>query len=236
MSKQSIHATLSLHLTDLPLPFLSTQCTFSACDSSGSCSPGVMSITVLPVASAIEETTAVEQAVSIPLGELYDFQHTTVEVHFDPADGVLDTSIATSLVYTPNAGFEGTEVLKYSLCTIATPVLCDESTISIVVEAVSADLLSNAESGESEEGTTSESFSSNKVAMGFVAVLGSTIVVAAVLVTMRDRGATAGEKFDENKHWWKTIHRQARFQMRPDWDWLILSPLRWTRHPVTKSR
>ncbi|KAL9181967.1 hypothetical protein ACHAXT_012310 [Thalassiosira profunda] len=184
------------------------ECTFSACDSSGSCSPGVMSITVLPVASAIEKTTAVEQAVSIPLGELYDFQHTTVEVHFDPADGVLDTSDATSLIYTPNAGFEGTEVLKYSLCTIATPVLCDESTISIVVEAVSADLLSNAESGESEESTTtSESFSSNKVAMGFVAVLGSTIVVAAVLVTMRDRGATAGEKFDENKHWWKTIHR-----------------------------
>lgn len=94
-----------------------------------------MAITVKPVAFEIEESTTIGSAVNIPLGDLFDLSHTEVVIAFVPTDGTLDTADGSELIYSPNPGFEGTEVIKYSLCTLSEPVLCDESTIIIGVEA-----------------------------------------------------------------------------------------------------
>jgi len=109
------------------------ECTYSICDQDGVCSPGTLSITILPEAIAIEETTAMGSTASIPLNALYDLDYTQVIIEYIPVNGVFETFDGVTLLYTPSAGFEGSEVLDYSLCTVAEPILCDESTLSIMV-------------------------------------------------------------------------------------------------------
>ncbi|KAL3770124.1 hypothetical protein ACHAW5_009665 [Stephanodiscus triporus] len=111
------------------------ECTFSICDSANTCGPGVLTITVIPDAVAIEKTTLMESPISIAFEDLYDLSHTEVDIIYDPTDGNLTAGAEGTLLYTPNDDFSGTEVFKYSLCTVAEPVRCDESTITIVVVA-----------------------------------------------------------------------------------------------------
>jgi hypothetical protein len=109
------------------------KCTFSICDSADTCGPGVLTITVIPVAVAIEKTTLMGSPISIAFEDLYDLSHTEVDIIYDPTDGNLTAGAEGTLLYKPNADFSGTEIFKYSLCTVAEPVRCDESTITIVV-------------------------------------------------------------------------------------------------------
>jgi hypothetical protein len=94
-----------------------------------------MKITIIPDAIAIEETTSMGAPISIAFEDLYDLSHTEVDITYDPADGDLAAGAEGTLLYTPNADFTGSEVLEYSVCTVATPVRCDESTITIFVIA-----------------------------------------------------------------------------------------------------
>lgn len=94
-----------------------------------------MKITIIPDAIAIEETTSMGAPISIAFEDLYDLSHTEVDITYDPADGDLTAGAEGTLLYTPNADFTGSEVLEYSVCTVATPVRCDESTITIFVIA-----------------------------------------------------------------------------------------------------
>ena len=92
-----------------------------------------MKITIIPDAIAIEFTTSMGAPISITFEDLYDLSHTEVDITYDPADGELTAGAEGTLLYTPNADFTGSEVLEYSVCTVATPVRCDESSITIFV-------------------------------------------------------------------------------------------------------
>jgi hypothetical protein len=111
------------------------QCTFSICDSAGTCFPVILKITIIPDAIAIEETTSMGAPISIEFADLYDLSHTAVDITYDPTNGELTAGAEGTLLYTPNADFTGSDVLEYSACTVATPVRCDESTITIFVIA-----------------------------------------------------------------------------------------------------
>lgn len=64
---------------------------------------------------------------------MYDLNNTEVDVTYDPTGGDVALGDEGTLLYTPNADFRGNEVLEYSVCTVATPVRCDKSTITILV-------------------------------------------------------------------------------------------------------
>jgi hypothetical protein len=72
---------------------------------------------------------------------MYDLSHTEVDVTYDPTGGDVASGDEGELLYTPNSDFRGSEVLEYSVCTVATPVRCDKSTITISV--VEDDQISN---------------------------------------------------------------------------------------------
>ena len=86
-----------------------------------------------PVAVAIGATPTIGTQVSIPLSDKFDLDKTEVDITYTPSDGVLETGDDNSLLYTPNAGFVGKEVLDYTLCTIQQPIACSEATITILV-------------------------------------------------------------------------------------------------------
>ena len=86
-----------------------------------------------PFAVPIDATTTIGTQVSIPLSDKFDLDQTEVDITYTPSDGVLETGVDNSLLYTPNAGFVGKEVLDYSLCTIQEPIVCSEATITILV-------------------------------------------------------------------------------------------------------
>jgi hypothetical protein len=64
---------------------------------------------------------------------MYDLSQTEVDVTYDPTGGEVALGDEGELLYTPNTDFTGSEVLEYSVCTVATPVRCDKSTITISV-------------------------------------------------------------------------------------------------------
>ncbi|MBL4585702.1 MAG: tandem-95 repeat protein, partial [Flavobacteriales bacterium] len=51
----------------------------------------------------------------------------------DPTNGTVVMQPDGSFTYTPNPGFEGTDVFTYSICDDGTPVLCDEAEVTINV-------------------------------------------------------------------------------------------------------
>jgi hypothetical protein len=50
-----------------------------------------------------------------------------------PSNGVVVISADGGIVYTPNTGFVGTDTFVYSICDDGSPVLCDQATVTILV-------------------------------------------------------------------------------------------------------
>lgn len=156
-----------------------------------------MSITVLPDAAAIEETTSNISPISIPLGDLYDLVNTEVTISQAPSNGSLEVGDPNTLTYTPEPGFEGTEELAYAVCTLAEPILCDESTITIVVTSIlsetgSNDLALGAVSSEAQSVDSaqddSRSSTMSATSIGAVgAVVGAFLVLAGSAAFMKNR-------------------------------------------------
>lgn len=178
------------------------QCGFSSCAPTGACNPDALAVIVTPDAIAIERKTSTESPVSIPLDEFFNLEHTEVILAYNPTNGVLETGDGATLIYEPNAGFKGSEVLEYSLCTVVEPVLCDKSTITFVVGAADANQVTNqtdkgsssfsegeviSEALTSEEGSQ-ESASTSMISIG--AAIGAFLVLSAAVVWRKRNHAT----------------------------------------------
>ena len=190
----------------------------------------ILSITprtsIMPEAVAIEERTTMESPVSIPLEDLFDLDFTEVRITYVPANGgVLVAGDGNSLLYTPGPGFEGSEVLAYSLCTTVEPVVCDVSTITIVVigssetaptsnmdesPIVDSDpehglsFTPEALSEESEEDSQHETLRTSSI---IGAAVGAALALAGTwaFVSKRRKGSD-GQNFDKSGLWLKTVY------------------------------
>lgn len=167
------------------------QCGFSSCDSTGNCIPDALAIIVTPDALPIERKTTVQSSVSVPLEDYFNLEHTEVVISYNPTDGSLESGTEKALIYTPNPGFKGTEVLEYSLCTLVEPVLCDKSTITFFVTADampvtnhSANVANDSVEGEemkeivvTSENSAQEKASTSMISIG--AAVGALLVLGA---------------------------------------------------------
>lgn len=165
------------------------QCGFSSCDSPSICTPDALAIIVTPDALAIERKTTVESSISILLEEFFNLSFTEVVIAYNPKNGVLDTGDGKELIYNPNPGFIGTEVLEYSLCTLVEPVLCDKATITFIVGI--ADATEGDETKETitiSENSSQEKNSNLMISIG--AAIGAFIVLGATAVYRKRSSST----------------------------------------------
>lgn len=93
-----------------------------------------MAITIKPRAIALEGTSSGGSDVLFLVEDIYNLDYVAVIISTVPTNGVLQTGPNNELVFLPNSGFAGSEIIPYSLCTAAEPVLCDESTITVIVQ------------------------------------------------------------------------------------------------------
>lgn len=130
-----------------------------------------------------------ESSISIPLEELFNLAYTEVVIAYNPTDGVLDTGDGKELIYNPNPGFIGTEVLEYSLCTLVEPVLCDKATITFIVGVADA-----TEGGGTKETITISKNSSQErnsnLMISIGAAIGAFLALGATAVYRKRRSAT----------------------------------------------
>jgi len=146
----------------------------------------------------------VESSVSILLEEYFNLEHTEVVISYNPTYGTLEAGAEEALIYTPNPGFKGTEMLEYSLCTLVEPVLCDKSTITFVVgaaDAMQATDQSANDANDSVEGeetkeiiVTSENSAQEKASTSMISIgaaVGALLVLgAAAAYRKRSHSAT----------------------------------------------
>ncbi len=163
-----------------------------------------MDITVLPKAVAIERTTTVDNPVSFSLRSLFDLVHSEVAITSAPGNGALQAGVDDTLIYTPNSLYVGIEKLEYSVCTTAEPILCDESTITIVVvstaKTVTSIKLDGAEGEHDSHSETMFSKSSPLVIVG--ATIGALLALAGTSVYVRRRRSSSSNgHYDDYGPW-----------------------------------
>ena len=106
--------------------------TIQGCDDAffQGCSTGTVTVAVYPVAvddqSVIVEGTTVE--VDVQANDLGDAG--PVQIVSAPAHG---TAVVGSIIYTPDAGFTGTDQVTYRVCSSNDPALCDDGTLVLTV-------------------------------------------------------------------------------------------------------
>jgi gliding motility-associated-like protein len=115
---------------------------YTVCNSSGDCSTANVTIDVLPIVDAIDDSVATEEDVPVAIDFLTNDNDIPVLgtlTNTNPTDGsVVFTNNGTptdpsddSLTYTPNSGFVGTDTFTYTLCDDFAN--CSIATVTIVV-------------------------------------------------------------------------------------------------------
>ncbi|WP_162946654.1 Ig-like domain-containing protein [Chitinophaga barathri] len=121
--------------------------TYNACDASGSCEIATVTINVtgvndFPLATNDFYNVNEDQPLTVTApGLLFndtdlDGNTLTATVVTPPANGTLTLNSDGSFTYTPNANFNGVELISYRVCDNGTPSLCDTATLSITVSPV----------------------------------------------------------------------------------------------------
>ena len=122
---------------------------YTVCNSSGDCSTATVTIDVLPIIDAIDDSVATDENVPVNVYTLNndnDYSSLTSITHTLPSDGVVtinDNGTPTSrtddnITYTPNPGFIGTDIFTYTICDNLSN--CSTATITVVVNPMGADL------------------------------------------------------------------------------------------------
>ena len=108
--------------------------TIQGCDDFAppACDTGTVTISVYPVAVPDTGLTSDGKTVEVDvqandIGDAGD-----PEIVSGPAHG---TATIGSIIYTPNAGFSGTDQVMYQICSPNDPTLCDQATLTITVTA-----------------------------------------------------------------------------------------------------
>ncbi len=122
---------------------------YTVCNSSGDCSTATVTIDVLPIIDAIDDSVATDENVPVNIYILNndnDYSTITTITNTIPSDGIVtinDNGTPASraddnITYTPNPGFIGTDIFTYTICDNLSN--CSTATITIVVNPMGADL------------------------------------------------------------------------------------------------
>ncbi|HFA50393.1 MAG TPA: T9SS type B sorting domain-containing protein [Bacteroidetes bacterium] len=101
---------------------------------SGTSDPLNISLPVTPVANDDQFTTDPEVPVS---GNILSNDNTSTGVSATvvtpPTNGTVTVDASGNMVYTPNAGFSGTDQFTYEICLIDCPTECDQAVVTITI-------------------------------------------------------------------------------------------------------
>lgn len=103
-------------------------CEYESCDAESSCATGILTITILPVATPLKYETTADVAVEIEVDSIFK-----VAVASSPANGYASALEPNLLTYISKTGFEGSDLFQYEICLVEDESLCDTSTVSITV-------------------------------------------------------------------------------------------------------
>ena len=107
--------------------------TIEACDDASvpACADGTVNVAIYPV--AVPDTAATTEGKTIEVDvQANDIGDTSdLQIVSGPAHG---SATIGSIIYTPNAGFTGTDAVVYRVCSPNDETLCDEATLTIRVD------------------------------------------------------------------------------------------------------
>lgn len=100
------------------------------------CGEALVTVDVYPIANPNDATTVAGTAVTIPVTDNDLGIVSAPTITTPPSNGTVVVS-GTSVVYTPDPGFTGTDSFTYTICAAIAPDLCSTTTVTIVVTASS---------------------------------------------------------------------------------------------------
>ncbi|MDE3741399.1 gliding motility-associated C-terminal domain-containing protein [Maribacter polysaccharolyticus] len=115
---------------------------YTVCNSSGDCSTATVSLDILPIVDAIDDTVATEEGILVEIAILANDNDIptlgTITIS-SPSDGTLvhdDNGTPTdpsddAVTYTPNNGFVGNDTFTYSICDNSSN--CSTANVAVVV-------------------------------------------------------------------------------------------------------
>ena len=118
------------------------QFTYTVCNSLGDCSTATVDITVIPTPDAFDDTVTTEQDMGVAISMLAndnDWSDLNTITLTDPSNGTASWDDNNSpadysddvLIYSPDAGFEGTDSFTYTLCD--NNGVCTTATVTVLV-------------------------------------------------------------------------------------------------------
>ncbi|HPI08099.1 MAG TPA: Ig-like domain-containing protein [Saprospiraceae bacterium] len=123
--------------TGTPTPVLCAQATITVAVNSVNDAPNAVNDVV-----TINEDTPTPINVPANDTDVEGLNLGSVTIVTGPANGSVSVNNVTGVVtYTPNANFVGTDMFTYSICDNGTPILCDQATVTVTVNATSVRLL-----------------------------------------------------------------------------------------------
>ncbi|RNC87506.1 MAG: gliding motility-associated C-terminal domain-containing protein [Allomuricauda sp.] len=123
--------------------------TYTVCNSSGDCSTATVTVDVLPIVDAFDDTATTEEDTAVDIDVLANDNDV-------PTTGTLTTTSPTNgsvvvndngtpndpsddiITYTPNSGFTGTDTFDYTICDALG--ICDTATVTVIVTLGPTDL------------------------------------------------------------------------------------------------
>lgn len=122
---------------------------YTVCNSSGDCSTATVTIDVLPIIDAIDDSVATDENAPVNvyiLNNDNDYSSLTTITNTLPSDGIVTINdmgtpgsrTDDNITYTPNPGFIGTDIFTYTICDNLSN--CSIATITVVVNPMGADL------------------------------------------------------------------------------------------------
>ena len=116
--------------------------TYTVCNTIGDCSPATVTVDVLPIVDAFDDSVFTEEGIAVDINVLMNDNDVpsigtltttnptngTVTLNDNGTPGDLSDDFAT---YTPNPGFEGTDTFEYTICDDQSN--CSTATVTVVV-------------------------------------------------------------------------------------------------------
>ena len=96
------------------------------------CATATVTVDVYPIANPDTATTPAGTAVTIPVKANDEGDSSAPVVATPPGHGTATVG-GTSIVYTPAAGFVGTDTFTYTICSVLNPDLCATTTVTVTV-------------------------------------------------------------------------------------------------------
>ena len=119
-------------------PTITAETVFSVnmTDNNGCTADTTFTVEIYPLPDAVDDNNTTNQDTAVSTYVIFnDNMSGTLSVVAGPTNGTA-TVTGDSIRYTPNAGYFGTDVFEYVLCSKYCPTLCDTASVTIVVDQV----------------------------------------------------------------------------------------------------